>query len=124
MGLRGVDFGEQESSLKTSGQEVSRSLGGSFRMLTGSGVSHLAAAVLRVDIPWHGEAGVQQLLSIVHRCLEQVLEVLVLGHILVPGLLPLSYSLRQTQQDRVQLTLFKLLIFQSNFICKTLYAPQ
>lgn len=60
---------------------------------------HLAAAVLRVDVSRHGEARVQQLLGVVHRSLKQVFEVLVLGHVLIAGLPPLSHSLTERRSE-------------------------
>lgn len=55
---------------------------------------HLAAAMLRVDVPRHGEACVQQLLGVVYRSLKEVFEVLVLSHVLVARLPPLSHRLQ------------------------------
>lgn len=60
---------------------------------------HLAAAVLRVDVSRHGEARVQQLLGVVHWSLKQVFEVLVLGHVLIAGLPPLSHSLTERRSE-------------------------
>jgi len=65
--LRWVDFGQQKASLR--------------------------AALLRVDVARHREPSVEDLLSIVHRRLQQLFEVLVLGHVLVAGRSPLGYGL-------------------------------
>lgn len=53
--------------------------------------------MLRVHIAWHGEARLQDLLRVVQRSLQQVLEVLILRHVLVAGLLPLSYGLHRNK---------------------------
>lgn len=52
--------------------------------------------MLRVDVARHGEARLQDLLGVVQRSLQQLLEVLVLGHFLVAGLPPLSDGLQAT----------------------------
>lgn len=57
---------------------------------------HLAAAMLCVNVSGHRETCVQQLLSVIHRSLEQVFEVLIFGHLLVPGLPPLSHRLTKS----------------------------
>ena len=62
-----------------------------------AGLAHLAASVLRADVPRHGEARVQDLLSIVQGRLQKVLEVFVLWHVLVARFLPLGYGLRQNK---------------------------
>lgn len=50
--------------------------------------------MLRVDVPRHGEARVQQLLGVIYRSLKEVFEVLVLSHVLVARLPPLSHRLQ------------------------------
>lgn len=50
--------------------------------------------MLRVDVPRHGEACVQQLLGVVYWSLKEVFEVLVLSHVLVACLPPLSHRLQ------------------------------
>ena len=67
MGLRRVDLGEQEAGLR--------------------------AAVLRVDVARHGEARLQDLLGVVQGGQQQLLEVLILRHLLVACLPPLGYGL-------------------------------
>lgn len=69
VGLRWVDFGEEEASLR--------------------------ASVLRVDVARHGEARLQDLLSVVQRSLQQLFEVFILGHFLVARFPPLSYGLEK-----------------------------
>ena len=73
VGMRGVDLGQQEAGLR--------------------------AAVLRVHVAGHGEARLQDLLGVVQRRLQQLLEVLVLGHLLVAGLAPLGDGLRKEKED-------------------------
>lgn len=62
-----VDFREQEASLR--------------------------ASVLRVDVARHGEARLQDLLGVIQWSLQQLFEVLILGHFLVARLSPLGYGL-------------------------------
>lgn len=73
VGLRRVDLGEQEAGLR--------------------------AAVLGVDVARHGEARLQELLGVVQRSLQQLSEVLVLGHLLVACLTPLGYGLRSKRKE-------------------------
>lgn len=51
-------------------------------------------ALFRVDVSGHGEASLQDLLSVVDRSFEELFEVGILGHLLVFGLAPLGYSLQ------------------------------
>lgn len=69
--LRRVDFREEEAGLWTS--------------------------VLRVDVSGHWETCLQDLLSIVQRSLKKLLEVLILWHLLVSSLPPLSNGLWRWQ---------------------------
>lgn len=57
---------------------------------------HLAAPMFSVNVARHGKTWVQNLLSIVYGCLQKVLKVLILRHVLVSCFTPLSHSL-QTQ---------------------------
>ncbi len=54
----------------------------------------LAPPLLCADVPRHREPCLEYLCGVVHRRLQQLLEVLVLGQVVVPGSLPLGYRLR------------------------------
>ncbi len=54
----------------------------------------LAPPLLGADVPRHREPGLEYLCGVVHRRLQQLLEVLVLWQVVVPGRLPLGYRLR------------------------------
>ncbi len=54
----------------------------------------LAPPLLGADVPRHREPGLEYLRGVVHRRLQQLLEVLVLGQVVVTGSLPLGYRLR------------------------------
>lgn len=58
--------------------------------------------MLCVYVAGHREAAVEDLLGVVHRSLQQVAEVLVLGHLLVACLTPLRHSLMDRQRERVR----------------------
>lgn len=68
MRLARIDFRQQKSSLRT--------------------------ALFRVDVPGHREPRLENFLSVIYRSLQQLTEVLVLGHVLVFEAAPLSYSLK------------------------------
>jgi len=71
--LRGIDLGQQEAGL--------------------------GSAVLRIDVARHWEARLKNLLRVVHRCLQQLLEVLVLWHVLVFEGSPLGDGLAVVNQN-------------------------
>lgn len=56
--------------------------------------SRLWASMFSVDVARHGEACLQDLLSVIQRSLKQLLKVLILWHFLVACLSPLSNSLK------------------------------
>lgn len=69
-------------------------------MRAGIQLTHLAASVLRVNVTWHWKAHLQNLLSIIQWCLQKVLEVFILRHVLVPSFTPLGYGLHQNKPTK------------------------
>lgn len=67
MGLRGIDLRKKETRLRPS--------------------------VFRVDISWHRETTLQNILSIIDGCLQQLLEVCILRLVMVPSRSPLGNRL-------------------------------
>lgn len=61
------------------------------------GLTHLTATMFCVDIAWHWEACLQNFLCIIQWCLQKVLEVFILRHVLVSSFSPLGYGLHQNK---------------------------
>lgn len=84
---------------------------------------YLTAAVLCVDVAWHGETSVQKLLGIIHRSLKQVAEVLILRHVLVPGFAPLRHRLHEGKRSAsvrshpTRCQIWKFILFTSASKC-------
>lgn len=57
-------------------------------------MNHLRAALFGIYVPRHREASLQDLLRIVYGSLQQLLEVLILWHVLVFQRSPLRYCLQ------------------------------
>lgn len=69
------------------------------RIHFGQKKSSLAATVLCVDVPWHREPRLQDLLCIIQGRLQEMLEVFILGHVLVACLPPLGYGLTKINDN-------------------------
>ena len=69
-------------------------------------VCYLAASMLSVDVSWHGEAVLQDLLTIINWCLQQVAEVHMLRGILETLLPPSMNSLQRKTATMINMIIF------------------
>lgn len=76
-------------------------------MRAGIQLTYLAASMLCVNVTWHREACLQNLLGIIQWCLQEVLEVFILRHVLVPSFTPLGYGLHQNKPTKTTVETLK-----------------